>query len=435
MWRLIFLKFMRESSREVYLFLMLFLLCTVLFSAIWLNDSMSNAKEDAYNTIQGTIDLESNGIVLEQSKLAQLDEYMKKEPCVKGISSSAGGFANAVGMTTVKQYSGADPYKQKDDDDYWFGNDAVVVSGDYAVPLTEDFESKGCVLYKGKYPGEGEAMISQELAEKNNLEIGDSLTLESYHKETITLQVSGIYQTTGIFAVDENNSMGQKVFVFSPYNYIYTSLETGCKFEETEYSGNITVHYKNYHQYQNVLSWIENVPGDILTLSDYEITDDTAITYAGQLGQLNAMNHLTNILIGMVAILVICSWIIFICMYIKEWTQEQILFMVLGSERKSSQLFKLFVSTSYCIPAAIMGAIVARQIQTILLDWVFTKTQYKDTSVISSFVNAREYVLSEPDVSNHYMWIVIATLFLFFSNVIVMQIREKKLRGKEGYHA
>ena len=428
--KLIFLKIKRECFREIYVFLSLFLLCTVLFISIWLNDSIKESKEKAYDTIRCVVELEydADDTVLPQNKLLQLDAYMKKKDCIRGISSSAGGFANALNFKTIKKYSGSNPYKQTDENEYWFGNNAVVVSGDYAIQLTEDFENKSCSLYKGRYPEDGEAIISRKLAENNQLKIGDILILENYYKKKISLQISGIYNTEGIFVVDKNNSMGQRVFVFSPYNYIYTSLNTGCRFEETEYSGNIKVHYENYHQYQEVFAWIQKTPKNILNLQNYEVVDYTAVSYAGQLGQINAMEHLTGVLTCIIGIIVIGLWSVFAVMYMTEWQQEQILLRLLGNDKKRDHVFKLMVSAIYCIPTVLLGIMAGRRIYQILLNWIFAKTRYEDTSVISSFINEQKYILKKPDVSNQKIWIIVAVVLLFVLNVINMHIREKRWR-------
>ena len=82
--KLIFLKIKRECFREIYVFLSLFLLCTVLFISIWLNDSIKESKEKAYDTIRCVVELEydADDTVLPQNKLLQLDAYMKKKDCI-----------------------------------------------------------------------------------------------------------------------------------------------------------------------------------------------------------------------------------------------------------------------------------------------------------------------------------------------------------------
>lgn len=111
-------------------------------------------------------------------------------------------------------------------------NNNFTVSGQTTMKTLSAFVNKNYVLKLGRLLNESDAktnnaVISSELASDNNLKVGSTFSVyttdSSNNKTSITVQVVGIYNVKTV------NQIGGFSNRQSPYNTIYTSLETAQK--------------------------------------------------------------------------------------------------------------------------------------------------------------------------------------------------------------
>ena len=105
--------------------------------------------------------------------------------------------------------------------------------------INNDFESGVKKIVKGKmYQSINEAIISKQLAELNNLDIGQAIILHSHDRqdeEPLKLIISGIYDDLSIQS--QQNLYG--VPLLNPKNEIYTSLQTVIKTDLYKSNGSL----------------------------------------------------------------------------------------------------------------------------------------------------------------------------------------------------
>lgn len=111
-------------------------------------------------------------------------------------------------------------------------NNNFTVSGQTTMKTLSAFVNKNYVLKLGRLLNESDAktnnaVISSELASDNNLKVGSTFSVyttdSSNNKTSITVQVVGIYS---VKTVNQISGFSNRQ---SPYNTIYTSLETAQK--------------------------------------------------------------------------------------------------------------------------------------------------------------------------------------------------------------
>ena len=111
-------------------------------------------------------------------------------------------------------------------------NNNFTVSGQSTMKTLSAFVNKQYVLKSGRLLSESDAhtnnvVISSELASDNNLKVGSTFSVytsdSSNNKTTITVNVVGIYRVKTV------NQIGGMSNRQSPYNTIYSSLETAQK--------------------------------------------------------------------------------------------------------------------------------------------------------------------------------------------------------------
>lgn len=111
-------------------------------------------------------------------------------------------------------------------------NNNFTVSGQTTMKTLSAFVNKNYVLKSGRLLNESDAktnnaVISSELASDNNLKVGSTFSVyttdSSNNKTSITVQVVGIYS---VKTVNQISGFSNRQ---SPYNTIYTSLETAQK--------------------------------------------------------------------------------------------------------------------------------------------------------------------------------------------------------------
>ena len=111
-------------------------------------------------------------------------------------------------------------------------NNNFTVSGQTTMKTLSAFVNKNYVLKSGRLLSESDAktnnaVISSELASDNNLKVGSTFSFyttdSSNNKTTITVKVVGIYS---VKTVNQISGLSNRQ---SPYNTIYTSLETAQK--------------------------------------------------------------------------------------------------------------------------------------------------------------------------------------------------------------
>lgn len=112
----------------------------------------------------------------------------------------------------------------------------VTVEGVSYTSLLDDFKQGTAKITAGKDltandEGTNSAVIEKNLADQNNLQVGDTITIKGTRSDnTISLKIVGIYETT---ATSEQGSGMRNLSFSSPYNRIYVDYKAALPLKAT----------------------------------------------------------------------------------------------------------------------------------------------------------------------------------------------------------
>lgn len=166
--------------------------------------------------------------VSDANKLSKL-QYVKSVNYLQTVSVNTDDIepVNMSSTTTASQ-----PNQSESNGPAPMDNNNFTVSGQTTMKTLSAFVNKNYVLKSGRLLSESDAktnnaVISSELASDNDLKIGSTFSVyttdSSNNKTTITVKVVGIYS---VKTVNQISGFSNRQ---SPYNTIYTSLETAQK--------------------------------------------------------------------------------------------------------------------------------------------------------------------------------------------------------------
>ncbi len=165
----------------------------------------------------------------------QINEILQINEVI-GVNTISTIDLTPVNFSNSKKYQGENPFEQENSlymtkEEMEFESHAVNAVGCVDASLYEHFLRNLSELKHGVFPSEENrgALISEVLAEENNLSVGDVLEVKAMRSEsdaTYSIKIVGIYSTTLYFNISEANDNGTAVFRVSPYNTIFTDYST-----------------------------------------------------------------------------------------------------------------------------------------------------------------------------------------------------------------
>jgi putative ABC transport system permease protein len=233
-----------RSLQSIIVILILLVALTIEFIG---NVLLSAVKETKFNVMRqigakvnisqvvGEVEKNSSitgGKVIDEEMLS----FIKNIDHVNGLQQVVSLSMKPINFENVKLHTGYDPSEQNDksevDENITKENkDSISINGCIDYNMEDEFYRGHNVITKGKLDKNisNYAIISQQLADQNDLDIGDTISIkrntymsETLKDETITLIVTAIYQTDLTFDVLDTNFAGDGIYSASPYNIIYT---------------------------------------------------------------------------------------------------------------------------------------------------------------------------------------------------------------------
>lgn len=422
----VLIKIRRNSKIQLCLFCLSLLLCFSLSLAIWVYDSMCMTEDKVYNEIGACISLYGNS-GFNYDKNRELTDYLYENNRIIGVNSGRSDFAKAVNFETCKKYKGENPYLDVyENPDERRTEDSVVIDGNTRVDFAEEFIANKCKLIDGvlptsELPG---AIISQELSQASGLEIGSEFKVEGLNGVNKNIYVRGIYSTAAEFTVTEDNYLGTAVFAYSPYNRIYTDLETANSLIEYEYISNYSIYYENYRFYDEVMTYIENATVD---MNEFTFYDQTGTYEKQTFSQLTAIHGISLLAFIIVAVADLVIYIIIFTILKRENRGDIRVLSIIGASSGNIISFQWISFWILWIPSAIVGFLGSKALYPSLVNFIFKETKYIETGLVSPYSNGTDYVLLNPVISPNWAIVVLAYILIGFSFMLFL-IRNKSLR-------
>ncbi len=273
----------------------------------------------------------------------QIDEILQIEGVI-GVNSPTAFHFTPINFKNSKEHTGEDPVEQAyekmekwgeiTEEEILSAAENISLWGHVDIKMEDAFRAGWNELIEGEFPETGarEAIISDVLAQENDLEIGDTLEFKSIqtgNAETNTLIVSGIYSTKQKFEVLEANSYSD-IFANSPYNRIFSDYET-----VSLYAG-ISSEIKNLHVYvesqRDVDMVIEKLKDTSINWKEFKANDQ----FQYRAGIIMGLDNFYNTMLGILVLSVFGGIILFLIIMLSFNDDREIGVLVcIGEKRKN----------------------------------------------------------------------------------------------------
>lgn len=406
----------RRKPKTIIMLVIFTVVFSISLAALTMIYSSNIASSNILEKIRATVTLDSqedsSGEGLFTGDI--IEQFITVEHVV-GYNQCYSDYATPVGFENCKEYAGENPYEQtaqlEEDAEV---SDYVVVYGNETTELIDLFRLGNAVLSEGVYPsGENNGcIISQQLAESNQLSVGDTLTLSVGNTEA-NIEIIGIYQTKAVFTVTSDNIVGSAIFSMSPYNVIYTDLE----FAASLFDINIEDLYIDVYvdSPQNVQAVGETIKSMDLDWSVYQLINTTATEYNNEANNIEAMLYISRLLLLFVSVFSVLIILLVTSLWAERSRYEGGIYLALGST-KWYVVLKEFLS--YCLMAA--PAILISFITSVpLANWILNMSESENNNIYSTFLTGLENNTSvdiiRPDAGTYASFFGVVIIVLLVS--------------------
>lgn len=349
-----FLELSRKKIKTLILGIVFVIVFTGELGALTILFSAREARKPILAGIGATVTLEwapeyeeeggADGNIFTEEAAAQ----MASAEYIVGVNQKCSDYVLPVDFKNCRQYQGEDPYVQEVRID---GMEAemeewVALEGDDRIDLIDAFRLGGSTLAEGEFPSSAEpgALVSRQLAEENGLAPGSRITFSAYGK-SLTLAVSGIYETKSSFTVTAENIVGPAVFAYSPYNRIYADADTVSDFFDINKE---TLPIDAYvDEPGHVQAAGEEIKAMDFDWSVYRLVNTTATQYSEQANNIEAVIYTANMFFMAMSVFSAIALVLTMSIWAAQFPYEGGICLALGGS-KWFAVAKLFVS-SLCI--------------------------------------------------------------------------------------
>ena len=292
--------------------------------------SIANKGEgDAFHYLGPAISIES-----EDGKLTDKDyKNIASLEHVEGFSNWKENRVTPVDMNIVNDYTGVSPDVNSEGDTKNF-NSAVLL----ALMNTELYSwfryEKAVSLISGFYPSyENQGIIVESrFAKENGLNVGDeAIFVIEESGDELTYKVCGIFQVDSDFVITDENTLGDGVFIYSPYNVIYINYEYASEtigFESRlPYGCNIFVDkMENVDQVGMQLRELLRENIDIYNVTSGYLSNEVSIV--------TLMKNYSFMILGYVSLIGCIIMLLILTFYASQYRHESAIFIALGYKKR-----------------------------------------------------------------------------------------------------
>lgn len=213
----IIIEIFQKPFRTFILFFTLFILALCMLSSVYIKLAI-----DA--SYQKQIEIDGYCIDVEKDNVVEFEDWKK---CIDTILSIDGmvGYNNSVEYSTSCKTVGFENCAYEEAKLTKKEKKEVFLVGNIDTKLHSYFRNGKMVLLEGKYPTleKKGTLIAVELAEKNKIQIGDIVEVESQNEKNIGTEVIGIYETKEIPKIESEH---EGFYKKSKNSFIFCDLST-----------------------------------------------------------------------------------------------------------------------------------------------------------------------------------------------------------------
>ena len=298
--------------------------------------------------------------------------------CVDGIKLIEGGYASALAdelerMREDPEWDEKRPDQMLDDEEYRLMTRMTTVYASSNTELFSYFRTGAFTLIEGRHVTSQDShkvIISDRFAEVNNLELGDTFTLQmqaGFERVAVgecKVEIVGIFQVNGYQPINE--------LVFEShitYNWIFTDIETFADLQSISdqysyldykwplYYDNVTFFVEDADQLEEIIAEVQDL--DVMDSLYFTVVRDDTM-YKSTVEPLNSIKTLVLVAVSAIAIGCFVVLCIVFTMWIRSRRREIAIYLSLGI-RKAEILGQFIIEAAVVAVAASVVAFAVCQ--------------------------------------------------------------------------
>ncbi len=435
----------KKKFRSILLTVVFLIVATLIFSSISIRSAVEREQYDARMSIGSSVTLQFDT----DKKLAELAKEKEKaeeeaqkngttidETKYSGFQSEGikpDAYNNLKNLSYVKNYNllnsdvgKAVSFKPIVSDDSY----DTLVLGFSDTSISNEFASGEYKLIEGRHitkadDGKQVAIISKQLADKNKLKLGDSISIKSIRKNPANIKLTVV----GIFAEPNPKTSSEQVSYsyasFNPSSRVYVDFKDSCKLDTTNKDEAIMATFMldditHINQFKKDAAKYINMD-EYTALSNEDLYNQMA-------GPLGSVSSLMNLMVLFIIIAGCVVMSLIIALTLKERGHEFGVLLSVG-EKKLKIITQVFfevlipIIIAFCIAVAANG-FVAQQAGNKIIENEVNNAKQVTTTVKSngSVTSVGGYVLGDlnTDPTSKFNIAVTPTEFGEFAGVALL---------------
>ncbi len=454
-----YLSITRNKLKTLLLTLLFIIINTFVFFALTINTATDVMYTDTLKQIGSAVSITQFSEMTEDWELIQstqeltlvnIDEILAIENVI-GVEAGDGNSKSIVyplNFSNSKEYTGSNPLEQTASEANSIGlelyTEAVSMLGYMNIEYVEFFSRGLSTLVQGEFPTDENpgAIVSEQLAQQNNLSIGDTLKFQRIIDDTYTdfeagitygsvylndeifeVEIIGIYSTDLTFDINGNTGMGSAIFEKSPYNFIYVNYETGLNINSYSLPESYPYLTIIVDEPSNVNGVIEEINNTSIDMTEFEVYNK----FDFHSDILALFDDQINNVYTMLLVCVAAGVVLFLLIFSSLNANKDISVLLCVKERKSKIILqKTLENLIIAIPCAAAAIYIA-----IFVASTLTATLTPEIAVSTSYTYSLgiDYVIPTiaPQITTNNILLLLAyNMVLALIGAVVMAIKVQR---------
>lgn len=440
LFKIAFLELKGRKVKTFILFLIFTLLFTGMLTAMTLLYSTQNSKSSVLENIGATVTLDYAHIENAGQPIftADIREQLYYVENVIGVNQNFADFALPLNFDNNKSYEGKNPYSQEVqiENDEGFENN-VVLEGNINVELTDTFRNGAADLVAGTYPTEQNrgALISQTLAEQNNLNVGSEITLTVYEND-VAIPIVGVYETKAQFQITSDNIIGAAVFAHSPYNRIYIDIVSFSEFYNLDRDTLPIVVYVNSPA--NVQTVGEDIKALRIDWEVFQLVNTTDSSYNMSANNIESVSHIAKLFLVLLMVFSVIILILVMSIWADKFRYESGIFLSMGTSKWRTILLLVISSFYVAVPSLLIALLSAKPLASFALDYQMGMASGRSDTV-HQFITGLEMntgiTIMQPDFTIYAIYLALIISIILIACLLpiwsVLKLKPREILAKK----
>lgn len=346
----------RKKGKTLILFFLLLIIGMLILMGISIKKASDLSQDKLRRTLGGKFSIDINyseenpyyhmekvegGQIVYSSKQMNLN-MVEKVMDISGIVSCDASVDTLAVLENIKFFAGNIPLDEE------FAHTMKIV-GTYSTQTNKDFTSGNVNLIEGRniesQNGKHEIVISKDLAELNELSIGDNVIIKNTQGKDVITKIVGLFQPEQVESIEDVVSSYDKV-----QNRIYSDIQTVIDAEKSQYITGFTtiqVQVSDPQDMEKIVNQVKNID-EFKWDSKAFVVNVNNETFEKAKSSLEKVDRIINIFLVTVFIVSLLILSLILNMWNRNRVHETGIYLALG-------IGKLKIVFQYLIEVAVIG--------------------------------------------------------------------------------